>query len=233
MRIFLYLGLAAAAVVAAFFALHAFWRGVGLYRITRAGPRPLRSGRHVIWRDPGAVHELDLREGPGGRVGAPAPPFRFLEEHQSGSQPCVSVADAAGRRWRVKWGPEVRSENAAVRIAWACGYFTEVTHFVPAGTIEGTRDLQRARASVDAAGAFTEARFELEETDVKKMFEEHSWAWDDNPFVGSPQLNGLTILKCARAASKSPTRARSIPNIVCARAYCSAGPPSPPSQAWN
>ena len=25
-------------------------------------------------------------------------------------------------------------------------------------------------------------------------FNEHSWAWDDNPFVGTPQLNGLKIV---------------------------------------
>ncbi len=194
MRILFFLLLAAAGGVAVFLALHAFWRGVGLYRISRAGPPPLRSGRHVIWRDPGDVRRLELRDGAGGRGGAPAPPFQYLEEHQSGSQPCVSVLDAAGRRWRVKWGPEVRSENAATRIAWACGFFTEVTYFVAAGTIAGASGLQRARTCIDDAGAFTEARFELDEAHVRKMFEEHSWAWDDNPFVGSPQLNGLKIV---------------------------------------
>jgi hypothetical protein len=194
MRIFLYVVVAAGASVAVFVALHAFWRGVGLYRINRAGPRPLRSGRHLIWRDPGNGHSLDLRDGPGSGGGAPVPPYRYVEEHQSGSQPCVSVTDAAGRRWRIKWGPEVRSENAATRIAWACGYFTEVTYFVASGTIVGARDLQRARTRIDDAGKFIEARFELEEPHVRKMFEEHSWAWDDNPFVGSPQLNGLKIV---------------------------------------
>ena len=28
----------------------------------------------------------------------------------------------------------------------------------------------------------------------RKLFEEHSWAWNDNPFVGTPQLNGLKVL---------------------------------------
>ena len=190
----LYVLIAAAGAVVVFVCLHVIWRAVGAYRINRAGPRPLGSGRHVIWRDPGPVQELDLRNGPGAARGAPVSPFRFLEEHQSGSQPCVSVMDAAGRRWRVKWGPEVRSENAAVRIAWACGYFTEVTYFIAAGTIDGVPDLQRARACIAENGAFTEARFELDDPAVRKMFEEHSWAWDDNPFVGSPQLNGLKVV---------------------------------------
>ena len=34
-----------------------------------------------------------MRWGPGGPEGAPAPPFAFVEEHLSGSQPCVAVRD--------------------------------------------------------------------------------------------------------------------------------------------
>jgi hypothetical protein len=105
------------------------------------------------------------------------------------------VIDARERRWRVKWGPEVRSETFAVRLAWACGYFAEVTYFVPAGTIDGVPEkLQRAAACIDEGCRFIDARFELEEQAVRQMFEEHSWAWDDNPFLGSPQLHGLKIL---------------------------------------
>ena len=174
--------------------LHVVWRAVGAYRINRAGPRPLGSARHVIWRDPGRVDQLDLRNGPGGPDGAPAAPFTFLEEHRAGSQPCVSVIDAANRRWRVKWGEEVRSENIAVRIAWAAGYFAEITYFIRSGQIAGARDLQRTRQCINDDGAFADARFELDDPAVKKMFEEHSWAWDDNPFVGSAQLNGLKMI---------------------------------------
>jgi hypothetical protein len=135
-----------------------------------------------------------MTNGPGGAGGAPAPPFRFLEEHATGSQPCVSVHDARGRRWRVKWGNEVRSENFAVRLAWACGYFVETTYFVHEGVIEGATELQRARACIDERCRFVEARFELDDPDVRKMFEEHSWAWNDNPFLGTSQLHGLKML---------------------------------------
>jgi len=189
-----YAVIAAAGTAVVVLCLHIVWRAIGAFRISRAGPRPLGTGRHVIWRDPGRVEQLDLRSGPGGPGGAPAAPFTFLEEHRVGSQPCVSVGDAAGRRWRVKWGPEVRSENVAVRVAWAAGYFAEVTYFIRAGRIDGTRDLQRARACIGDDGAFADARFELDDPAVKKMFEEHSWAWNDNPFVGTAQLNGLKIL---------------------------------------
>ena len=119
----------------------------------------------------------------------------FIEEHSTGSQPCVSVRDARDRRWRVKWGDEVRSETFAVRFAWACGYFAEVTYFVPSGAIAGADELSRARPCIDAAtGAFCDARFELDDPAVKKLFEEHSWSWDDNPFLETAQLSGLKIV---------------------------------------
>jgi hypothetical protein len=193
-HLLLYTLIAIAGTIVTFACVQMVWRAIGLYRIRRAGPRPLWASRHVIWRDPGAVERLDVRNGPGGHDGAPASPFRFVEEHLTGSQPCVSVNDARGRCWRVKWGNEVRSENFAVRLAWACGYFAETTYFVSSGSIEGATDLQRARACVGPDCRFTEARFELDEPAVKKMFEEHSWAWNDNPFVGTPQLQGLKII---------------------------------------
>ena len=106
----------------------------------------------------------------------------------------MSVRDARGRRWRVKWGDEVRSENFAVRLAWACGYFAETTYFVAEGRLEEVRDLQRARSCIDEQCRFVDARFELDDPAVKKLFEEHGWAWNDNPFVGTRELQGLKVL---------------------------------------
>jgi hypothetical protein len=106
----------------------------------------------------------------------------------------VSVRDARERTWRVKWGNEVRSENFAVRLAWACGYFAEITYFIADGSIVGARDLQRARTCIGEDCRFRDARFELDDPGARKMFEEHSWAWNDNPFVGTEQLHGLKML---------------------------------------
>jgi hypothetical protein len=134
-----------------------------------------------LWRDPGAVESLDLRCGPGGPDGAPRPPFTFLEDHGGTLRPSVSVRDAQGRTWRVKSGNEVHSEPFASRIAWAAGYFVETNYFVPAGEIVGR-------------GPFTGACFELDDPHARKHFDEHGWAWNDNPFVGTRELNGLKIL---------------------------------------
>jgi hypothetical protein len=174
--------------------IRVMWLGLGAYRIRRAGPRPLSAAQHVIWRDPGTVETLNLIDGPGGGDGTPSPPFMFIEEHLTGSQPCVSVTDGQGRRWRVKWGDEVRSENFAVRLVWACGYFAEVTYFIGEGRIEGATALQRARTCIADDCRFRDARFELDDPNVRKLFEEHSWAWNENPFVGTSELNGLKVL---------------------------------------
>lgn len=175
-------------------AVYAFWRARSIIKVWRAPARPLRSVQAVLWRDPGDVASLDLAAGPGGREGAPSPPFTFLEEHLTGSQPCVSVRDARGRRWRVKWGGEVNAETLATRLAWAAGYFVETTYFVAEGRIDGVKNLQRAASCVDAHCRFRDARFELDEQGVIKHFDEHSWAWNDNPFVGTRELNGLKIV---------------------------------------
>jgi len=171
------------------------WWAVGKWRLSRAGPRPLHAWSHRIWRDPGAVTVLDAVYGPGPPGSGPQPPFQFLEEHADGSQPTVSVRDGRGRVWRVKWGPEARCETFAVRVASSCGYFAEETHFVAAGTITGASTLRRARECIDERdGTFYDARFELDDPAVTKMFEEHSWAWNDNPFIDTRELNGLKLV---------------------------------------
>jgi hypothetical protein len=156
--------------------------------------RRVRATRSRIWGDPGEVERMDLYAGPGGPEGAPLPPFRFVAEHGTGTSPCLSVRDARERTWRVKWGDEVQSETFATRLAWAAGYFVERAHYVPEGVIEGDYTLTRARSCVAEDCRFKHARFELDEAGVRKLFDEHGWSWDDNPFVGTRELAGLKIM---------------------------------------
>ena len=181
----------AVSITAGFWIVFGYWRMRSELRRRREGDAPLRSECAVLWRDPGDISARDLAAGPGQ---PPQPPFQFTEEHDTGSQPCVSVRDASGREWRVKWGHEVRTETFGTRLAWALGYFAEQTHFIPEGEIHGARDLRRARVCIDDERRFTEGRFELSEAGVAKHFDAHSWAWNDNPFVGTRELNGLKIL---------------------------------------
>ena len=183
-------------IIAGYWVVKIFWRVRSALQRRAAGEPAIDATRSVIWRDPGPAARLDLGAGPGGSGGEPGPPFTFLEEHTSGSQPCVSVRDGRGRVWRVKWGSEVNTEAFCTRLAWAAGYFVETTYFVREGHIDGAAagSLQRAKDCIDEHCRFENARFELDEKDVVKHFDAHSWAWHDNPFVGTRELNGLKIL---------------------------------------
>lgn len=136
----------------------------------------------------------DLRYGPGGRASVPVPPLTFVEELLTGSHPAVAARDANGRLWRIKWGAEAKPEAFCARFVAACGYFAEVTHYVATGRIEGVTGVTRARSMIADDGSFTHARFELEDRSVRMLFDEHSWAWDDNPFVGTRHLDGLKVI---------------------------------------
>jgi hypothetical protein len=150
--------------------------------------------RHpVIWHDPGIVETLDFVGGPGGRSQAPRPPFRFLKEDASGSNPKIQVRDRNGQEWRVKWGSEVHAEVFASRLAWAAGYFVEPTYYVARGKINGVSRLRRAKKYVAADGSFTDARFEVAGKGLKYL-KQQSWAWTKNPFVGGKELHGLEII---------------------------------------
>jgi hypothetical protein len=193
-EVFLWGCFIAASIATAIVGIRLGWRAIGVYRISQAGPRVLAASSHLIWREPSNERNLDLTHGPGGPAVEPVAPFTFVEEHLTGSQPCVSVLDARERRWRVKWGDEVRSENFAVRLVWACGYFSEVTYFISSGRIVNATGLRRAGSCIGEDCSFHNARFELDDPDVRKHFEEHSWAWNDNPFLGTRELHGLKIL---------------------------------------
>jgi hypothetical protein len=193
-KILLAIVLVVTGVVGGYALVHFTWRIISVIRLRRQATHFPR-GRPVLWRDPGEIEKLDLFHGAGGELGKPLAPFHFLKEHSSGSNPCVSVGDAKRHIWRIKWGIEVNTENFCTRIAWACGYFVETTYFLAEGKIEDVpTELDRARKCIDEHGNFQNARFELDDQHVKKYFDEKGWAWNENPFVGTRELNGLKIL---------------------------------------
>jgi hypothetical protein len=163
----------------------------------KKGSAPIPSNEIVtiVWQDPGAVEKLDFVGGPGGRRMVPAPPFTFLEESTSGTNPKIKVKDAQGTTWHVKWGSEVNAEVFATRLAWAAGYFVDPSYFVARGKIIGAQGLKRAKKYVNADGSFTDARFERREDKKAKVYDDKKgWMWEQNPLTGTRELNGLKIV---------------------------------------
>jgi len=154
-----------------------------------------RPDTRALWRDPGDVEKLDFANGPGGPEEAPQPPFRFVEETLAGSTAKMRVIDARGVAWMVKFGGEVSTQTFAARLAWAVGYFAIPMYFVASGTVQDVGRLKRAKAYVKSDGRFKNASFERYlDSSIHWLGDTRSWSWSSNPFVGTPELNGLKIL---------------------------------------
>ena len=157
----------------------------------RAG-RSLPAGDNILWKDPGDVASLNFVDGVGGPEMAPAGPFQFIQEDLGGTTPKIRVKDAKGRTWSAKFGAEARPSVFSTRLIWACGYNVETEYFVGRGEVQGIKGLKRAAKYIQGS-TITDARFQLR-TDSPKFLSSYNWAWNSNPFLGTPQLNGLRIL---------------------------------------
>jgi hypothetical protein len=145
-------------------------------------PSPYIRGNAVLWQPPVNIECRDLFYGIGGRAGAPDPsaPFTYVRRKKTGTQKKIIVQDVHGNEWTVKFGPEARPETAATRIVWAVGYHVDQDYFVPRARIIG-------KENIDAR----DVRFERHDDGYK---ETGHWAWEDNPFVGAPEFEGLKVL---------------------------------------
>lgn len=152
-----------------------------------------RPAEAVLWHDPGRVQYRDLRYGPGGRALEPRPPFTFDKEDLSGTSPKVRVHDANGRLWVIKFGIEARPDTFSSRLAWVVGYYAEPNYYLEGEIIHGVHDLKRARKYIDAEGRASGGRFQLR-AKFPVYMSGYSWAWQENPFAGTPQLAGLKVM---------------------------------------
>jgi len=146
-----------------------------------------------LWHDPGEISILDLTFGCGGKERAPRldATYSFLKEDLRGTSTKFYVKDDRGVEWLVKVGDEARSETAATRFVWAMGYFTDEDYFVGELHVAGLTKLHRHSKSIHKNGTVTNARLKRSQKGQKKLA---TWAWDDNPFLGSKELNGLRVL---------------------------------------
>jgi hypothetical protein len=148
----------------------------------------------VLWQPPAEITLSDWIWGPGGEARAPQPPFEFHEEDLKGTNAKIEVRDAKGDQYIAKFGGENHSDVFASRLLHALGYVAQPTYFVASGIITGAHDLHRAKPFLSKNGAFTYARFKLRDHKMFAHVNEQTWSWNDNPFIGTHELNGLKIL---------------------------------------
>ena len=132
----------------------------------------------VLWEAVQAS-TLDLYNGPGGAEMRPdVSKVIFIEEEKQGHNKKFRIKDANGRVWVAKLGREAQPETAAVRLLYGLGYKTEINYLVPTITIPGH-------------GTHQNVRLEARPENIKRLDE---WKWEDNPFVGTNELQGLKIM---------------------------------------
>jgi len=147
----------------------------------------------ALWHDPGEISALDLGLGEGGPAHAPRSDvdYVFEKEDLGGSSPKFYVRDQDGVQWLVKAGDEARGETAATRLVWAMGYFVDEDYFVPEMHVSGMAKLRRKSHLIHRDGTVTDVRLKRSQESQKKL---GTWAWADNPFLGSRELNGLRVM---------------------------------------
>jgi hypothetical protein len=137
------------------------------------------TGTPVLWREPTDLESRNLLLGAGGETMKPdLSKVTFIEEKTGGYSKKYRVRDGAGNEWIAKLGKEAQPDTAANRLLWVVGYETEIAYLVPHLTIAGK-------------GSFDNVRLEARPKDVKRV---STWKWDDNPFKGTRELQGLKIM---------------------------------------
>ena len=137
------------------------------------------SGSPMLWREPTDIESRNLMLGAGGETMKPnLSRVTFIEEKKGGYSTKYRVRDGAGNEWIAKLGKEAQTDTAANRLLWAVGYEPEIAYLVPHLTIIGK-------------GTFDNVRLEGRPKDVKRI---GIWKWNDNPFRGTPELQGLKLM---------------------------------------
>lgn len=146
----------------------------------------------VLWTTTVDLTSRDLSFGAGGEDHMPPDHVQFLREDLHGTSPKFDVKDDSGRKWKVKLGPEARSETAAAKLLWAVGYFADDDYYIANLKVDQLPHLKRG-SKFENGDHVRGARLKLLGKDEKHAGE---WHWRKNPFTGTRELNGLRVMMC-------------------------------------
>lgn len=134
--------------------------------------------KKVMW-EPVNISERDLYWGPGGQQMQPVlAESKYIGRQTGGNNLKHRIKDGAGREWVAKIADESQPETAAVRLLWGIGYKTEINYLVP-------------KLEITKIGNYRNARFEARPDHIKRL---DRWSWNDNPFAGTNEFEGLKIM---------------------------------------
>ena len=138
-----------------------------------------------LWVEPSPSRNLFL--GVGGRALMPRPDalFKVTEVKSSGFSEGYTVVDPRGREWSAKFPPEAMTEVVASRLFWGLGYHQPPIYLLSQWRAEGAKDPNPQRP----------ARFREKKPAFNGLDEVGDWSFFENPFVNTPQMNGLLVLQ--------------------------------------
>ncbi len=150
------------------------------------------SSQVIFWRDPADIATRNLFYGQGGQEHQPHGTFTFDKEDLDGTNPKFIVKDQNGVKWKVKLGTEAQPETVASRLLWAAGYYANEDYFLPSIHVSNMpAHLHRGQKYVSADGTVQDVRMKRYLKGEKKIGD---WDWEDGPFAGTRELNGLRTL---------------------------------------
>jgi ribosomal protein L12E/L44/L45/RPP1/RPP2 len=146
----------------------------------------------VLWKEPTDIATRDLFNGPGGEGMKPdlSQVVWDGDDDPGGYSVKWDVRDGAGKKWVAKLGKEAQPETVAVRLVWAAGYMTEINYLVPCVHIVNAPKPRKSVERCEGNG-FANVRFKARPKDMKKL---DNWSWNDNPFKGTKEFQGLVVM---------------------------------------
>jgi hypothetical protein len=151
--------------------------------VKRSSDRPPSQAELAqLWIDPGdAPRDMSLGAASGHLRPQTDARYEVVERDAGGFSITYEVRDARGAEWNVKIGPEAQAEVVSSRILWALGY-----HQLPSFFVERWIAVADGRGQVLGGARFRPREDGL---DGKGL-----WSWQQNPFVGTREYNGLLAL---------------------------------------
>jgi hypothetical protein len=137
-----------------------------------------------LWVEPGAKPR-DLFWGIGGKKHAPPKDAEYTleEKDELGFSISYDVKGPDDVEWSAKIGPEAQTEVVLSRVLWGLGYHQPPLYYLPSWNL---------RVKKEDVKKESEARFRPKLDGLERA--NKSWAWRDNPFVGTRPFNGLLVV---------------------------------------